>query len=307
MKRNIVKQGPTTLMISLPSKWVQKYNLKKGEQLEITEIGRKLEIETDKNIKKKEITIELISDHRLYIWRTISALYYSGYDKIHLNFNSIKTLEEIQKFAEQIFIGFEMTDLRKNYCLIESISNEKSDNFDTIVRRLFLGIIQMSNITNKYLQTKDTADLSLIPRLEQTNNRQSSYLKRILNKEGYKVLNKTTFAYTLVYHLALIADEYKYMNWGIQQEIEETGKVEITEKIKNNFSLLQIEIENVYKLYFKYSNELVEEIITRNLMTDSKSKTNLDLFCDNPRLAHTIISITDRIRNVTFQIIGINN
>ena len=54
----------------------------------------------------------------------------------------------------------------------------------------------MSELTNKYLETKDVINLNLIPSLEQTNNRQSSYLKRILNKEGYKIQDKTTFAYT---------------------------------------------------------------------------------------------------------------
>ena len=33
MQRKVIQQGPSTLMVSLPSKWVKENNIKKGEEL----------------------------------------------------------------------------------------------------------------------------------------------------------------------------------------------------------------------------------------------------------------------------------
>ena len=35
MKRKLVKQGPATLMVSLPVKWLQSQNLNKGDEVDI--------------------------------------------------------------------------------------------------------------------------------------------------------------------------------------------------------------------------------------------------------------------------------
>ena len=35
MQRKVNQIGPSTLMVSLPSKWVKRYNVKKGDSLEL--------------------------------------------------------------------------------------------------------------------------------------------------------------------------------------------------------------------------------------------------------------------------------
>ncbi len=37
MKRKVSLHGPSTLTVSLPSKWVKKYCIKKGDELDIEE------------------------------------------------------------------------------------------------------------------------------------------------------------------------------------------------------------------------------------------------------------------------------
>ena len=42
MKRKINAVGTGTLTVSLPNKWAQKYNLKKGDELNVAEEGGSL-------------------------------------------------------------------------------------------------------------------------------------------------------------------------------------------------------------------------------------------------------------------------
>ena len=52
MKRKLVRQGSSTLMISLPSKWVKSNNLDKGSEIDIDEKENVLEISVERKEKK---------------------------------------------------------------------------------------------------------------------------------------------------------------------------------------------------------------------------------------------------------------
>ena len=52
MKRRIVKQGAATMTISLPAPWIKKFGLKEGDELNIEEKGKLIEITTERSIGK---------------------------------------------------------------------------------------------------------------------------------------------------------------------------------------------------------------------------------------------------------------
>ena len=58
-KRKVSLIGPSTLMVSLPSKWVKEFGVKKGDEINITENGPNLLLESQK--LKKENHMRLIS------------------------------------------------------------------------------------------------------------------------------------------------------------------------------------------------------------------------------------------------------
>ena len=120
MKRNVVQQGTTTLMVSLPIKWVKKYNIKKGEELEVSENGRKLIISTESQIERTAVEVNLLDNNPIYMYRIVSYAYLNGYDEIKINFTHFKQLEIIQKSVEKFFLGFEIIEQKKNYCIIRN-------------------------------------------------------------------------------------------------------------------------------------------------------------------------------------------
>ena len=81
----------------------------------------------------------------------------------------------------------------------------------------------------------------------------------------------------------------------------------MTKKIVDTYGRLHEEILNVYTLYYKYDENLPKKIIVDDLKTSSVTGDNLNLFKDNPNLAHSIINITEKIRYIAFQIIGLNS
>lgn len=301
MKRNIVQQGPTTLMVSLPIKWVRKYGLKKGEQVNVEERGRELTISTEEETERTKTEIDLLNEDYTYIWRMISTAYVSGYDEIKINFDKLEILKIVQKIVVEYFVGFEIVEQKKDYCIVKNVSGNRVDEFDAILKRIFLTLIQTSEIFRDYLGKGE--DPSLILDLEKINNRQTYLLKRLLIREGFKIPEKTNFVFTLNFLLEQILNEYKFAVWYINDE----KNVKITKKIVEHYDKLHKEIKDVYQLYYNYDNELIEEILVNGLKTNAETGENLVLFKDDARLAHSIVNITEKIRYIANQIVGINN
>jgi len=303
MKRSIVQQGPSTLMVSIPMKWVKKYNLKKGMQVDIEEKGRDLLITTESKKEPKKKEIKLLNSDKGYIWRVLSAAYVSGYDEIKVEYPTAESFETIENFALNTFVGFEIIEHHKNYCVLKQILIEDPKEFETIMRRIFLTLLHASEQFLSILETGKNLE-SIFP-LERTNNRQTYYLRRILTKEGFAREEKTTFASVLVFLLEQLMNEYKYSTWEIEKRKNKKAQKEIIEHYKK----IHKKMELIYELYFSYSQELFEKIKNKTVRIDTKGKTdnNLRLIKKDPVLMVYLMGMIEKLNYISFQIHGINS
>ena len=59
MKRKVVKHGPSTLIISIPSGWAKKYSVKQGDELDVDEQGSRLIIDNKGEKQLPEINMDI--------------------------------------------------------------------------------------------------------------------------------------------------------------------------------------------------------------------------------------------------------
>ena len=86
MKRKVAQIGPSTLMVSLPMKWVKENNVSKGDELNIIEDKHSLIINTSH--KKNKLNIEInMSGLGSMLNRTICAIYKAGYTNINFKYS----------------------------------------------------------------------------------------------------------------------------------------------------------------------------------------------------------------------------
>ena len=87
MERKVMKQGPSTLVVSLPSKWTKKYNVKKGSSIFLKEHGSTISI--SKHAEKGETKITVDASGTLPMTHRITgALYKAGYDEINMKYST---------------------------------------------------------------------------------------------------------------------------------------------------------------------------------------------------------------------------
>src|SRR3989344_2387350 len=150
MKRKVILQGPTTLTFSLPSVWVKKFGVAKGDELNVEEQGRELRINFDKEpiALKKELNVG--SFERLGK-SYITSLYRAGYDEISLSYLRDEYLETIQKTISNDTAGFEIIKQDGKNCVIKDLTGHSRDEFDNAIRRIWLLVINMSEESLKTL------------------------------------------------------------------------------------------------------------------------------------------------------------
>ena len=59
MGRKVIQIADSTQLISIPRAWGRKYNIKKGDELEVVEKDNMLEISTKREDQEMEITLDV--------------------------------------------------------------------------------------------------------------------------------------------------------------------------------------------------------------------------------------------------------
>jgi phosphate uptake regulator len=253
MKRKIVQHGSSSLTITLPVKWVNKYGLKKGAELEVEEDGSRLILNTQEDIVnlKKEI---FSKDMGLFTKNDLSHLYQLGYDDVEITFNDTKTLNEIKSRVSEC-IGYEIIDQRSNKVHIKSIVTTIETEFDTLLRKSFQVTNEMARELLDALKNKNFGELSNIRSMEGLNNRFTDICIRILNKKGYTNQKRTMQMYEIVKNIERIADEFKYIS-----DIFKDYKGKISDINLKLFSEVIDYYFVFYNMMYNFKPELKEDI-----------------------------------------------
>ncbi len=256
VKRKIVQHGNTSLTISLPISWARKFNLKKGDELDLKEKDKSLIISTDRAFQIGSAVLDISGfDEKTIVWY-IQALYKSGYDEVKIIFGSHSQMNIIQKIMSY-FIGYTIMEQRGNSCTIRSISQVIEQEFESALKRTFLVTISMADGTYEAIKNKDTESFHSLMIMEETNNQLVSFCHRLLNKHGYSSHSKTTSVYVIVSLLENIADNYRNMMKDI---IEKDITLDYKEDIIEIFSDVNNLLRNFYSIFYKHENKKVVEM-----------------------------------------------
>lgn len=265
MRRRIIKQGHSTHTITLPAKWIKKYNFKAGDEVEMEEQGRNLIISSDKGYASSKAKINVDSLPQSLLYRTIIALYKKGHDEIELRFENpvtkdrsnkdINVLDCIHKTVDQL-IGVEIIKNTEKSCLIKQLSAIEEAEFDNVIRRIFLLIKSMSSDVLCNLGKHNFDALSQAEFQHNTIERFVNFCLRLLNKRGHVDFDKTSLYYYLIFQLEEITDVYKFIASDARKNAPKFSKdaLKIFESTNESFN-------HFYDLFYNYNNKKVTKLI----------------------------------------------
>jgi phosphate uptake regulator len=267
MKRKVVKHGPSTLIISLPSKWAKKYNVVKGTELDVLEQEKTLLVSAADGQEGKflEANIDISSLDRTSVMYIIRSLYRLGYDTVNVRFD--KQLTDYQRTGKTLtilsvihtevnrLIGFEIIQEREKSCTIKHLETASMKDFDQVLRRIFLLLVDTCNDFLDGVKTNNTTVLETIEERHDTITKFVSYCLRLLNKKGHPVPLKTPYYYHIIAELDRITDIIKYASRDARR---------CNKKLSNRTLVILEHVAQSLKVYedlfYKYDNRKIREI-----------------------------------------------
>jgi len=208
MKRKVIRQGSSTLTMSLPVKWIKKNGIKPGDEIEVDEVGDVLVLGKGSARRELIAEIDIEGKDEKFIYRYIDNLYMYGYDEIRIKFGSRRQLEQIQYIVGRL-LGFAIIEQKAKSCIVREVVETRAEDFDRVFKQLFFTINELAEDSLSRLKEKDWSGLIDIKERDRAIvNKLAFFCIRVLNKGGYTDPKKTTALHDLIITLENISDEY---------------------------------------------------------------------------------------------------
>ncbi|HII71263.1 TPA: AbrB/MazE/SpoVT family DNA-binding domain-containing protein [Candidatus Woesearchaeota archaeon] len=247
----------------MPKSWVTQNKVKKGDELEITEQGSKLIISSDSAQEVLSTVIDVTGLDRTSILFYIRSAYRRGYDVIdirysephtkHLRTGAKKKISSVVHEEVSRLVGVEVIQQKEDSCMIKSISQTTSDDFQNILRRIFILLTDFADdISNGYKE----ANTGLLESAEEKHDNITkfiSYSLRLLNKTNDYSPSERTMMYHAVASLENIVDALK---WGGRRGHQSKNK-RFNKKTLEIVEMIMKSIGMYYDFFYKFDSRKV--------------------------------------------------
>lgn len=240
VKRKLVKQGLRALTITLPSVWVQKNSLNAGDEIDIDEVDNTITISTEKRQPLKDIIVDVSGLLPKLADRFIARAYQKGYDKIVLKCDSQDIMQAVKNKVTEL-MGFEILDIGKDKIEIQVISSDLNLDFDTLLRRAFLILMDMAKTCEDAWKANDKKALENIFYQDFDVNKFTYFCLRELNKNQKRI----NFGKTILYYLIESAED-------LGDELKELGKILAATKLDKDIVQLIHEMNDLFRISYEF-------------------------------------------------------
>lgn len=233
-------------MISLPSKWTQRFGINKGDEINIDEKDKALIISKDEINEEKKVAKINVSGWSPLINRILLSYFFKGYDEVEVHYSHP---DEVKKFQKEIvnseLLSWEIIRQSNKMFVVKDLTGSEIGGIDDIIQRILFMLDTMIGELIEALEKKN--DLQTVIETDKVVNRFTYYCLRLLNKKGYKEFEKTPQIYGIITIFEEIGDLLK--------EIAVLGKksriikedITVLKEIKNSLIIFKELINNFNK------------------------------------------------------------
>lgn len=275
MEKRLTAQGPKdrkSYTVTLPLNWIKQQGLDKTKTVDLEIVGNKVIINSGKEEQEARFVDADKAENALM--KIMQAAYRLGVNEVKIKYSKPELRKYINQVIDTKLIGYEVVEQTKNMLRIKDITKESTEEFRTVLRRIFLLLVELT----KSPEEVEESDKNL--------KKLTNYCQRLLIKKGHLEYKKVPFYYTLLYEIEKLSDEY---TWLYQTKITD-------KKILNQ---LNSYVEKIYKLFYKFDLEKFNRYQHDAYLIKNKLKKQKNIHMHN--IARQINSITGTILIINFE------
>ncbi len=274
-------------------------------------------ISTEQKNEEKRATLDISHFVVPMLWKFFQSTYRKGYDEIKIIFDpSKKTYPNIYQYSSPLlgekvfgkmhpskpaietiqdlvnrFIGMEIIETGKNYCIVRDMTEPNAKEYNNAFRRIFMLISGMFERILSAIEKDEIGDIEIceeIHALDTNIDRFIDYCCRMLNKVNNSAPQaKKPAIFSTLFILELLSDEFKY----IADHLAITNKKvkilsPLAEKVKEHFNFYE-------KTFFKFKGDLAMEFGKNSLsILDEHIRLSKSLTGENKGIARHLVQIS---------------
>ncbi len=279
MKRKVIGQGNNTLTVTLPRKWSEANKLRRGDELDVNDMGDALVLSAKQRSKKIEIDISGL-DHNS-IRQNIRSYYKKGYDEITIKFRNSDVTElrtgkryltvDVINEEVNLLLGCQIIHQAKNRCTIKDFTFGSEKEFENALRRIFLLIIDYGRDFYSFAESMDKTSLAGMRDRHFNIGKFIFYCLRLINKGMVRKASDSVSLYYMITTLDDIIDIIKYASVDLlsfrQKRLENTTLRILKEIEKQN--------RRFYEFFYSPNNDMMIELAKARWNVRKKERTLL--------------------------------
>lgn len=302
MQRKVVKNGPSTLTISLPSIWCKKHNVEEGNILNINLQENSILIGLENKHQIKKINLNLCG-YGSMAERIVSAFYKEGYDEFELTYETSNELKSILNVINKTFIGLEITEQKSKKISIKTLAKIDSSEFNDIYRKIFFQLKNIVSDTLDAIQTRDYNKIEELIMLDRNINRFSDYCKRLISRNLVPLKNNGMFHFIIIEQLETLGDEYRNINKYVLKT-----KLVSSNNLLNIFKKVNGFFYDFNNMYFSFELKKMKKFWdSRNAILNELKKLNETVSREEISIIFHLTSVVNLIFDLYDIIIMINS
>ena len=136
--RKVLKIGNSSLFITLPKPWCEKYSINEGDILEALEsyTGELILVPRKKEESEKTFYVNLEGLQSSYVEKILSYAYINGYTKLRISYSNKKLFEDLKNLVESKFMGLILVSENENEAVFSFALDINQVDFYEIIKRM---------------------------------------------------------------------------------------------------------------------------------------------------------------------------
>ncbi len=199
MRRKIIKQGASSLTLSLPAKWAKLHGLEGGDEVEVQESKDAIKVSPVSIVKQPKVELDLSTSHPLTN-RIVRAQYIKGIDELHVKLKDAQQLRDLQHRALPELLGYVIVEQTSKTALIRDVTHPAPEEFETLFRRVFLLLVSMGE---EFEREKEVENILA---MDQNINRNVNFCLRLCAKN---IVSQPPAVQSALVLLELLGDAWK--------------------------------------------------------------------------------------------------
>ncbi|RLE47436.1 hypothetical protein DRJ25_02435 [Candidatus Woesearchaeota archaeon] len=264
--RNVIKHGPSTLIVSLPSKWVKAHDVKNGDSLEVKEDGNNIifSLKQDKSVKKI-VEVDFSGLDRSSVMFYLRSLYRQGYDIVKIRFKdalipyfrigrAVNIVNVIKQEVNRL-PGFEIIEQRQDYCLIHVITEMNGAEFENVFKKIFFMVDDAFEGISESLREKNSLYSRSFDEKHNSITKFISYCCRLLMTEKIQGYQNNLQLYNILTDFDVVADTLK----NFCRELYKLKRTRFHKDFIRLFDVLKGMQKLFYRLFFNFKKDYLVE------------------------------------------------